>query len=321
MSAIDAGETHYTPYEVGFSELELQAQRDQYGYTWTLQLPEGDDCAGFPLELLSETWRARWYHRLNSCDHSPGEMIEVIVRRGSEVVRLIGPADVDRSVFVSPEPTPAAITSVSRPEGGAALFSPPVALAMANQEPLRGRQAQQPTPLKVTVRTEAPEAMSENVSLPITVSVEPADVDAASIRDALAVYGATALIVSVGGPEFNVSPLDPQQLPWVDEERLHWMWVISAKKAGKHTLRVSVAVRGKPDGSAKDEVGEIWSGSVQITVEEQAEVGEGFNLGAIDWGGSLSTLAGLGLTGPWVFEQVKKRRRKKQVIQEAAVED
>jgi hypothetical protein len=191
---------------------------------------------------------------------------------------------------------------------------------MPNQEPLQVRQAQQTAVPEVQVYVEAPAAMSENVSLPITVSVVPADVDAASIRDALADYGAAATLIGrVDGPEFNVSPLDPQQSQWVDVEKLQWNWVVSAKKAGKHTLRVSVAVRGKPEWSAEVMEKELWPGLVQITVEGQAS--GGFNLGAIDLFGSLNTLAGLGLTGPWIFDQVKKRRRKKQVIQEAAVED
>ena len=242
----------------------------------------------------------------------------MLVKRGNEAVRLVGPAIGPE--IVTPKPTPTAITSVSRPEGGAALFSPPVALAMPNQEPLPVRQAQQTAVPEVQVYVEAPETMSENVSLPITVSVVPAGVDAESIRDALADYGAAATLIGrVDGPEFNVSPLDPQQSQWIDVEKLQWNWVVSAKKAGKHTLRVSVAVRGKPDWSAEVMERELWPGLVQITVEEQTS--EGFNLGAIDLFGSVNTLVGLGLTGPWVFEQVKKRRRKKQVIQEAAVED
>jgi hypothetical protein len=61
--------------------------------------------------------------------------------------------------------------------------------------------------------------------------------------------------------------------------------------------------------------GQIWSGLVQVTVEGQS--GGGFNLGDLDLLAPLNTLAGLGLTFPWIYDQVKKRRQKKQIVRQA----
>jgi hypothetical protein len=168
---------------------------------------------------------------------------------------------------------------------------------------------------KVKVSVVAPALMREGVSLPITVSVEPADVEAASIMVALAEYGVTALSASVDGPEFNLSPAAPQETQWVNEQSLTWTWVASAKTTGTQTLRVSLIARGKPEWSEEIVEGQIWSGLVQVTVEGQS--GGGFNLGDLDLLAPLNTLAGLGLTFPWIYDQVKKRRQKKQIVRQA----
>jgi hypothetical protein len=160
--------------------------------------------------------------------------------------------------------------------------------------------------------------MSANVSVPITVSVEPSDAEAASISAALEEYGVTALSASVDGPEFNISPEAPQETQWVNEQRLEWLWVASAKTAGTQTLRVSVTARGKPSWSEEVVEGQIWSGVVQVTVEEQEE--GGFNLGSFDLLTLLNTLAGLGLTFPWIHEQYKRRKQRKPHAQEVSQE-
>ncbi len=153
--------------------------------------------------------------------------------------------------------------------------------------------------------------MNANVSLPITVLVEPADTQATSIKEALADYGVTTLSASVDGPEFNISPAEPQQSQWMSEQRLEWTWIASPKTQGPQTLLVSLVAQGKPTWSDQSIEGQIWSGLVQVTVDGQAQESGGFNLGNIDIFAPLNTLASLGLSFPWLSEQIKKRRQKK----------
>jgi hypothetical protein len=161
----------------------------------------------------------------------------------------------------------------------------------------------------VRVITEAPAAVGPNISVPITVSVEPADNEFASIRAALGEYGVTALTASVDGPEFNLSPTEAQVTQWVNEERLQWTWVASAKSTGEQTLRITLNARGKPEWSTELVEGQIWSGLMQVSVEAPAS--GGFDLGNIDLLGPLNTLAGLGLSIPWFLEQIKGRKQEK----------
>ncbi|MEO5952947.1 MAG: hypothetical protein ABIQ44_10835 [Chloroflexia bacterium] len=49
---------------------------------------------------------------------------------------------------------------------------------------------------------------------------------------------------------------------------------------------------------------------MQVTIAS-TDSGGGFNFGNFDFFAPLNTLAGLGLSFPWVFEQIKKRRSKK----------
>lgn len=170
----------------------------------------------------------------------------------------------------------------------------------------------------VRVIANAPEVMRANISLPITVSVEPADNEFESIRSALADYGVTALTASVDGPEFSLTPAEAQVTQWINEQRLQWTWVASAKTAGAQTLRITLNARGKPEWSTEVVEGQIWSGLMQVTVEAPAS--GGFDLGKIDLLGPLNTLAGLGLSIPWFLEQFKGRKQKKAGVKEAAKE-
>lgn len=198
-----------------------------------------------------------------------------------------------------------------------------VSLISAGQLPRASISRLQPqlSKAKVRVITQAPANMGENASLPITVSVAPADVaggigDAATIREALKEYGVTSVSVSLDGPGFSVSPEKPQESQWLNEQTVQWTWVASAKTQGLQTLRVSLNARGKPDWSSDPVEGPIWSGTVQIAVDQNS----GFDLSKLDLFAPINTLAGLGLTYPWLFEQIKKRRRKKQDASGGTVE-
>jgi len=162
------------------------------------------------------------------------------------------------------------------------------------------------------VRVEAvvPANMEPGVSVPVTLSVVPADNQAPSVREALEEYGVTALSASLGGPEFNATPTEPQDSPWVNEQQLQWTWVVSPRTAGAQTLRIGLRVKGKPDWSEEPIEGEIWSGLVVVQVGSG-----GFDLGNMDLFGPLNALAGLGLTIPWIYEQAKTRLRRRSTLQ------
>jgi hypothetical protein len=161
--------------------------------------------------------------------------------------------------------------------------------------------------------------MSENISLPITVTIEPAGGEFATIQAALAEYGVTALSASVDSPEFTLSPAEAQVTQWVNQQKLQWTWVASAKKPGAQTLLITLTARGKPSWSTESVEGQIWSGLMQVTVNSAES--SGFNLGDIDFFAPLNTLAGLGLSFPWIYDQVKKRRTRKQSLQETTTPD
>ncbi|MEP6774254.1 MAG: hypothetical protein ABJA50_01550 [Chloroflexota bacterium] len=153
--------------------------------------------------------------------------------------------------------------------------------------------------------------MSPNTSLPITVSVEPAEGSATSIKDALAEYGITQLSVSLAGPGFNLAPSATQDSQWLNEEKLQWIWVLASTSPGVQTLNVTVNAKGKPSWSNDALEGQIWSGLTQVTVEQAS--GGGFDISKLDLFAPLNTLAGLGLSFPWLLDQLKKRQAKKQV--------
>jgi hypothetical protein len=89
ISATDASGTTY--YEVHFLDPAREAQRDQYRYTWGLNLPVGDECSGETFFEGPQPWQARWVHP--DCEHSPGEQAGVVVgRAGFGAVTLLGPA-------------------------------------------------------------------------------------------------------------------------------------------------------------------------------------------------------------------------------------
>jgi hypothetical protein len=89
ISATDPSGT--TRYEVHFVNPALEAQRDQYRYTWGLNLPVGDLCSGETFFEGPQPWQARWVHP--ECEHSPGERAGVVVgRAGLRPVTLLGPA-------------------------------------------------------------------------------------------------------------------------------------------------------------------------------------------------------------------------------------
>jgi hypothetical protein len=172
-------------------------------------------------------------------------------------------------------------------------------------KPVEAQQGLPETRVKVTL--EAPSKMEPGASLPVTVSVAPLEVEVRSIKDALSEYGVTVLGASLDAPGFDLSPVDPQESPWVNEQQLTWVWVISPKNSGPQTLKASLKVKGKPEWSAEALEGEIWAGLVPIEV-----AAAGFNLGQFDWFAPLNTLAGLGLTVPWIYEQTRQRTRKRQ---------
>ena len=173
---------------------------------------------------------------------------------------------------------------------------------MALSQPL-----QQQGTAKVRVSVQAPASIDQNVSLPVTVSVAPADESAASIRDALKEYGVTTVRVTLGGPAFSVSPADPQESQWVGEDNLQWSWAVGANTPGPQTLLVTVSAKGKPSWSSDVVEGPIWSGPVQITVNGSS----GFDLSKLDFFAPMNSLAGMGLTLPWIYEQIQKRRKRR----------
>ena len=53
--------------------------------------------------------------------------------------------------------------------------------------------------------------------------------------------------------------------------------------------------------------GPIWSGPVQITVNGSS----GFDLSKLDFFAPINSVAGMGLTLPWIYEQIQKRRKRR----------
>jgi hypothetical protein len=192
----------------------------------------------------------------------------------------------------------------------ATIFSPQVRqVDMVRISGVTGSPSQQLSNAKVRVVTTAPTSMDVNTSLPITVSIEPAEGSSTSIKDALAEYGITSLSVSLAGPGFNLAPAATQESQWLNEEKLQWTWVLAASSPGVQTLNVSVDAKGTPDWSTDPLAGQIWSGLTQVTVEQGST---GFDISKLDLFAPLNTLAGLGLSFPWLLEQIKKRRSKAQ---------
>ena len=89
ISATDP--TGKTLYEVHFRDSGLEAQRDRYSYSWTLDLI-ASACDGNSGPLIVATgaeWRASWFHP--GCVHGEFERISVQVSRAEQSATMSAP--------------------------------------------------------------------------------------------------------------------------------------------------------------------------------------------------------------------------------------
>ena len=76
-------------YTVVFDDAATEAIKAQFDYDWALALPINDDCTVGT--FFNNQATATWDH--SDCEHSPGEVIRVLIRFPDGVsISIFGPA-------------------------------------------------------------------------------------------------------------------------------------------------------------------------------------------------------------------------------------
>ncbi len=139
------------------------------------------------------------------------------------------------------------------------------------------------------------------VFTPVPVGTPDRDLESA-FGDEYRPYAAVARIIGVSF-DFDPAPISEPQL--LDQPRVDWIWSISSSNPGKHQgVDITIEIEWRREGDIQESLKRtIWRDHIEIDIFQRRIL-----LGQVNAFSLLSGLLGSGLSIPWLYEMISKRR-------------
>jgi hypothetical protein len=135
-------------------------------------------------------------------------------------------------------------------------------------------------------------------STPIPVGTPDADLRLAFGRE----YEAYA-VAHIAGARFDISLASPESQS-LDQPRVDWIWNIASDDPGLQGIDVSIEIEWRGVHNLEESLRrQIWRSHLEIEVFQQV-----VSTGQVSAFSLLSAFLGSGLSIPWIYETLKKRR-------------
>ena len=129
-----------------------------------------------------------------------------------------------------------------------------------------------------------------------------------ALGNAFEKYHAVSATARLVGTAFSVQSLEPEEQP-IYTPYIEWDWSISPKKVGLQVINLDIEIRWKPisQGGGEDILRQIWRSRLVVKANapliDPAQVSPGALVAVF-----VTFISGTGLTIPWIWEQIQKRR-------------
>jgi len=103
----------------------------------------------------------------------------------------------------------------------------------------------------------------------------------------------------------------------LEQPSITWRWTIKPKDVGDQTLNVNIIAKWEPtrDDVGEEKVHQLWSKSLEILVTEPFIV-----RGQLNFVTAASSIIGLMLTSPWLYQNIRKSIRRRQKEKDSGFE-
>jgi hypothetical protein len=139
------------------------------------------------------------------------------------------------------------------------------------------------------------------VFTPVPVGTPNQDLESA-FGDEYKPYAAVARIIGVS---FDIDPAPQSEPQSLDRPRVDWIWSISSDQPGKgQDIDLIIDVEWKHTGDLQESLTRtIWRNHLEIDIFQRP-----VSLGQVNAFSLLSALLGSGMSIPWLYEMISKRR-------------
>jgi len=113
-------------------------------------------------------------------------------------------------------------------------------------------------------------------------------------------------IAHIAGASFHIELASPEEPQSLNQSRLDWIWNITADNPGLQSLDVSIEVEWRHVGHTEEPlIRQIWHNHFQVDVFQPL-----ITTGQVSAFSLVSAFIGSGLSIPWIYETLKKRKPK-----------